>query len=355
MPRTCAPERAIEKNYDEWVNYFASIGEMPYRAVQMCKWLWTRGVFDAGGMTDFSKVLREKMSLEIDFSFPEICERSKSKDGTEKFLIKMPDGTTVETALLRAGSRLTACISVQAGCPVGCPFCATGTAGFERDLTAGEIAGQFIAIERAAGRTLNNVVFMGMGEPFLNTEATLGAVRMLNSPKMRGLGIRHITISTAGIIPGIEALASSGLGVRLAVSLHAARDELRSELVPCNSKYPLKNLIGALRDYQRATGDRITIEYALFRGRNDSLENARELARLLHGLHSYINLIPGNENGLGYECSDPKDILRFQSVLESAGFESEIRTSRGGEVNAACGQLKNSSVRKRASNKTRVP
>jgi 23S rRNA (adenine2503-C2)-methyltransferase len=146
------------------------------------------------------------------------------------------------------------------------------------------------------------------------------------------------------MIPGIEALASSGLGVRLAVSLHAARDELRNELVPSNSKYPLKDLIAALHDYQNVTGDRITIEYALFKGRNDSLENARELARLLHGLHSYVNLIPGNGNINGYERCSPKNVLRFQSVLKSAGFESEIRAGRGEEINAACGQLKGSKI-----------
>jgi 23S rRNA (adenine2503-C2)-methyltransferase len=183
---------------------------------------------------------------------------------------------------------------------------------------------------------------MGTGEPFLNTDATLNAVRILNSPKMRGLGIRHITISTAGIVPGISEFAESGLGARLAVSLHAANDELRDELVPCNSSYPLKVLLASLHDYQRLTGDRVTIEYALFKGRNDTLEDARGLVRLLHGLHTYVNLIPGNENGLGYTRSDPENILRFQSVLKSAGFESAIRTERGQEINAACGQLRNS-------------
>jgi 23S rRNA (adenine2503-C2)-methyltransferase len=332
---------ALEKNYDDWTEYFDILGEPSYRAAQICGWLWKRGVFDVNRMTDFGKKLRERMSETVDFSFPEISGHVKSDDGTKKFLVKMPDGTAVETALLRMGPRLTACVSVQSGCPVGCPFCATGAVGFERNLTAGEIAGQFIVMERTAGRAINNAVFMGMGEPFLNTEATLGAVKMLNSPKMRGLGIRHITISTAGIIPGIEALAASGLGARLAVSLHAATDELRSELVPVNSKYPLRDLMKVLRDYQRVTGDRITIEYALFNGRNDSLENARGLVRLLHGLHSYVNIIPGNENGGGYERSSPESVLRFQSVLKSAGFESEIRTGRGGEINAACGQLKN--------------
>jgi 23S rRNA (adenine2503-C2)-methyltransferase len=306
----------------------------------MCGWLWKRGVFRVDSMTDFGKVLRERLSESLDFTWPEVVREEQSRDGSKKFLMALGDGETVETALLKQGDRLTACISTQAGCPVGCPFCATGEGGFSRNLTKGEIAGQFVAMERHIGREINNAVFMGMGEPFLNTEAVLDAVRILNDPNMRGLGIRHMTISTAGIVPGIEALAESGLGVRLAVSLHAANDELRDELVPCNSNYPLRGLMSALREYQRTTGDRVTIEYALFKGRNDSIESARELVRLLHGLHSYVNLIPANDNDGGYERSEPESVLRFQSVLRSAGFESEIRAERGGEINAACGQLR---------------
>ncbi|MCL2684680.1 MAG: 23S rRNA (adenine(2503)-C(2))-methyltransferase RlmN, partial [Synergistaceae bacterium] len=275
----------------------------------------------------------------LDFSFPGIEKAEKSSDGTKKFLVRMNDGISVETVLLKMEPRLSACVSTQAGCPVGCPFCATG-GGFDRNLTAGEIAYQFVVMEREAGHEIASVVLMGMGEPFLNTDATLGAIRILNSPKMRGLGIRHITVSTAGIVPGIEAFTASGLGARLAVSLHAARDGLRNELVPCNSNYPLRELMASLQHYQRVTGDRVTIEYALFNGINDSLNDARELVRLLHGLHSYVNLIPGNKNGSGYERSAPENILRFQSVLRSAGFESEIRAERGGEINAACGQLR---------------
>ena len=333
-------EAALEKNHEDWAAYFASIGEPSYRAAQMCRWLWKRGVTDVMAMTDFGKDLREKLRESLDFSFPEITKSDKSSDGTKKFLVQMSDGTSVETALLKMGNRMSACVSTQAGCPVGCPFCVSG-GGFERNLTAGEIAYQFVAMERTAGREIGSVVFMGMGEPFLNTDATLGAIRILNSPKMRGLGIRHITVSTSGIVPGIDAFTASGLGARLAVSLHAARDELRNELVPCNSNYPLRELMVSLRNYQQVTGDRVTIEYALFKGVNDSLADARELVRLLHGLHSFVNLIPGNKNKSGYERSTPENVLRFQSVLRSAGFESEIRAERGGEINAACGQLRN--------------
>jgi 23S rRNA (adenine2503-C2)-methyltransferase len=330
----------FEKTYDEWVEFFAAMGQPSYRAGQLCGWIWVRGIFDPKLMTDFGKDLRTSLSNALNFTPPEIILDERSRDGTRKFLVGMADGTRVEAALIKQSDRLTACLSTQAGCPIGCPFCATGTSGFERNLTSGEIAGQFIAMERHIGREINNVVLMGMGEPFLNTEAVLRSIIMLNHPKMRGLGIRHFTISTAGILPGIAALANSGLGVRLAVSLHATDDELRDELVPCNTSYPLKDLMTALKDYQNSTGDRVTIEYALFKGKNDTLEHARKLVRFLHGLHVYINLIPANENKNGYERSGAEDVLRFQSVLRSAGFESEIRAERGKDISAACGQLK---------------
>lgn len=331
----------LEMTHDEWVPWLGKLGQSPYRAAQLCNWIWKRGVFDPQGMTDFSRVFRETLSERLDVRVPEILREERSKvDGTRKFMIQMTDGIQVETALLKHGERLTACLSTQAGCAVGCPFCVTGTSGFERNLSAGEIAGQFIVMGKHIGREINNVVFMGMGEPLLNTEAVLRAIRMLNDPKMRGLGIRHITLSTAGIIPGIQKLASAGLGVRLAVSLHASDDELRDELVPCNTNYPLEELMRTLRDYQHATGDRITIEYALLKNKNDSLDHARKLVRLLHGLHVFINLIPANENKGGFERSLPDVTLRFQSVLKSAGFESEIRVERGGDISASCGQLK---------------
>lgn len=327
--------------HDEWVPRLAELGQPSYRAGQLCNWIWKRGVFDVESMTDFSKAFREKLGELLDFRIPEIVREERSKtDGTKKFLIQMADGVKVETALLKQGDRLTACLSTQAGCAIGCPFCVTGSSGFERNLSAGEIAGQFIVMEKHLGREINNIVLMGMGEPLLNGEAVFKAIRMLNDPKMRGLGIRHITLSTAGIVPGIQALAASGLGIRLAVSLHASEDELRDELVPCNTNYPLEELMQALRDYQQMTGDRITIEYALFKDKNDTLDHARKLVRLLHGLHVYVNLIPANENKGGFERSKPETVLRFQSVLKSAGFESEIRVERGGDIKASCGQLK---------------
>jgi 23S rRNA (adenine2503-C2)-methyltransferase len=335
-----AKKPAFDFNFEGWVEFFAGMGQPSYRAGQICAWLWKRRVSDPEEMTDFGKDLRAALASSLDFSFPEIIASERAKDGTKKFLLAMRDGSRVETALIKQGDRLTACLSSQAGCPVGCPFCATGASGFERNLTAGEIASQFAVMEKSAGRDIQSAVLMGMGEPFLNTEAALDAVRTLNHPKMRGLGIRHFTISTAGIVPGIQALAASGLGVRLAVSLHAADDGLRDELVPCNTSYPVKDLVAAMKDYQEKTGDRVTVEYALFKKKNDTLEHARALVRLLRGLHAYINLIPANGSLNGYERSAPEDILRFESVLKSAGFETEIRAEHGIDIGAACGQLK---------------
>jgi 23S rRNA (adenine2503-C2)-methyltransferase len=333
---------AFGLSHDEWGNYFTGMGQPSYRATQVCAWLWKRGVFNPEDMSDLGKDLRRTLSDGVDFSPPEIVRDLKSRDGTRKFLLRMRGGSLIESALIDQHDRLTACLSTQAGCPVGCPFCATGASGFERNLSAGEISVQFAVMEKFMGREISSAVFMGMGEPFLNTEQTLRAVRALNHGKARGLGIRHFTISTAGIVPGISAFTESGLGARLAVSLHAADNDLRNELVPCNTSYPLKDLMASMKRYQAVTGDRVTIEYALFKKKNDSVECARDLARFLKGLHVYVNLIPCNGSLNGYERSDAEAALRFQSVLKSAGFETEIRAPRGADISAACGQLSKS-------------
>lgn len=330
---------AIEKNSAEWAEFFAQIGEPSYRAGQMCAWLWKRGVFDPNEMTDFSKPLREKLTEALDFYVPRVVNVERSSDGTRKFLLEMSDGVKVECALMKQGPRLSACLSSQAGCPVGCPFCSTGISGFERNLTKGEIASQFAVMEKSVGRQIQSIVFMGMGEPFLNMDEVVGAIAMLNDKKMREIGIRHMTVSTAGIVPGIMRLADEGPSVRLAVSLHAPTDELRAELVPCSSRYPLAELMDSLRYYQEHTGDRITIEYSLFASVNDTIQHARKLVALLRGIKAYVNLIPGNATA-SYKTSLPQDTLKFQSVLKSAGIESEIRTPKGRDIHAACGQLK---------------
>ena len=333
---------ALDLTHDEWVTWLAKeLNQPKFRAGQICQWLWQKHAFDADEMTNLSLPLRELLKERVDFSAPILITEQRSKlDSTRKYLWQLRDGETVESVLLKQGDRLTACISTQVGCPLQCSFCATGLSGFVRNLSAGEIAGQFLAMEKIVEREINNVVYMGMGEPFLNTDNVLLSVRMLNDEQLRNLGIRHITISTSGVVPGIEALADSGLGVRLAISLHAAEDELRSKLMPVNQTYPLAELREAMTGYQEQTGDRITIEYALFGGVNDSVEHARQLIRFLKGIHVFVNLIPYNSVDGRYEKPQPEDVLRFRSVLETAGFECELRQEQGADIDAACGQLR---------------
>lgn len=332
---------ALDMDGGEWREYLEkALGEPKFRADQITQWLWQKHADDPAEMTNLSLALREKLAEKVDFSYPTLVREQRSSDGTRKFLWGLRDGEKVESVLMKQGDRLTACISTQVGCPLQCTFCATGLSGYVRNLSAGEIAGQVLAIEKKAGAEVSNVVYMGMGEPFLNTENVLRSVRMLNSEKLRNLGIRHMTISTSGIIPGIEALADSGLGVRLAVSLHAADDELRSFLMPVNHSYPTDLLRRAMQAYQQKTGDRITIEYALFGGVNDSVERARELVRYLKGIHVFVNLIPFNSVDGRYKRPAAEDVLRFKSVLQTAGFECEIRAEQGADIDAACGQLR---------------
>ena len=333
---------ALDLDKGEWAQLLEKeFGQPKFRADQICQWIWQKRVFDAADMTNLSKSLRDDLAEKIEFGGPLLIKEQRSQtDGTRKYLWQLSDGQSVESVLMKQGERLTACISTQVGCPLGCTFCATGLSGYVRNLSAGEIAGQFLAMEKAAERDIGNLVYMGMGEPFLNTEAVLKSVRMLNDPDMRNLGIRHIAISTSGVVPGILELAASGLGVRLAVSLHAADDELRSTLMPVNETFPLDDLRKAMQDYQRITGNRITIEYALFGGVNDSVEHARLLLRYLKGIHVFINLIPYNSVDGRYERPSAENVLKFRSVLETAGFEAEIREELGTDIDAACGQLR---------------
>lgn len=331
---------ALDLNKTQWTELLEKLGQPKFRADQLLQWMWQKHVFNAEDMTNLSKALREKLPEEVDFAAPELVREQRSKDGTRKFLWRLRDGSTVESVLLKSGTRLTACISTQVGCPLGCTFCATGLSGFIRNLSSGEIAGQFLAMEAHLEREINNIVYMGMGEPMLNREEVFKSVHMLNDEKLRNIGIRHITISTSGVIPGIQALADEELGVRLAVSLHAVDEELRSRLMPVNERFPIAELREAIKDYQEKTGDRVSIEYTLFGGVNDSVEHARALVRFLKGIHVFINLIPFNAVDDRYDVPEAKDILKFKKVLDTAGFENELRQEQGADIDAACGQLR---------------
>ena len=271
---------------------------------------------------------------------PSLVKQETSKDGTRKFLWQLQDGQRIESVLLSHGNHNTACISSQVGCPLACAFCATGKGGFVRNLTPGEIVGQFLAMEKAAGQNITNIVFMGMGEPLLNQEALFKSIKILNHPKMRGLGAWHMTISTAGIVPGIRALAELEIPVRLSVSLHGTNDMLRNKLMPINQQYPLGSLMDVLRDYQQKTGDRITIEYVMIDRVNDNTEQAYELAALMNGLSIYVNLIPYNPIDATYRRSSQERIKAFGKILSELNIEYEIRREKGSDINAACGQLR---------------
>ena len=332
---------ALELSLSDWQLLFTNWGEQKFRAGQVCQWIYAKKVFNYHDMSNLSKNLRSKLSENILMTLPIMIKQQTSRDGTKKFLWQLQDGNKIESVLLNHGGHKTACISSQAGCPLACMFCETGANGFHRNLTRGEILGQFLQMEKMNGADINNIVFMGMGEPLLNEDNVFSAIRSLNDKNMRNLGARHITISTSGIVPGIEDLADFEIPLRLSLSLHATNDELRSKLMPVNKKYPLQKLVNALRHYRERTGERITIEYALIDRVNDAPEYAYEMAALLDGLEPYINLIPFNPIPSRPELKRASDsrVKEFCRALTSLKIEFELRKERGGDIMAACGQL----------------
>jgi 23S rRNA (adenine2503-C2)-methyltransferase len=337
---------ALSLSYGEWQALALDVWKEPrFRADQVCRWIYAQKIFDPRAMTNLSKPLRDKILGSLPIETPLQVGEQTSRDGTRKFLWQMKDGQRVESVLLDHGSHTTACLSSQAGCPLACAFCATGQAGYARDLTAGEIAGQFLTMERRLGRDIGNAVFMGMGEPLLNEANVFRSIRALNHPKMRGLGGRHITVSTSGIVPGIRDLADFEIPVRLSVSLHAPNDALRDKLMPVNRRYPLSALAEALHHYKNRTGERITVEYALIGGINDDPQLAFEMAALLDGLGVYVNLIPYNPipnaagAASGWKRPSEARVKAFCAALSELSIEFEVRREKGADILAACGQL----------------
>ena len=328
----------------------SALGAPAYRAKQVQHWVYSGLAASFDEMANLPRGLQQRLSDEIALRAVSPKYEAVSRDGTVKMLFSLRDGKTIEAALMRyapaAGRpRNTVCVSTQVGCPIGCPFCATGQQGFERNLTPGEIIDQVLHYARRLrdedGATVDNVVFMGMGEPFLNFDALWQAVETLNSPDGFGLGARQMTISTSGIVPGINQLAHEGLQVGLAVSLHSANDALRNKLVPINRKYPLEKLMAACRDYIEATGRRVSFEYALFEGLNDSAEDARALAKLIKGMNCHVNLIAGNPTSdSGFRASGKDAVLAFQAELQLRHIPCTLRVRRGIDIDAGCGQLR---------------
>lgn len=333
-------------NREELSAVLQSWGAQRYRADQLWTWLYGHKATDFTAMHTLPRDLRERLAAEYRLGNLELVTEVWSSDGeTRKVALRLPDGQIIETVLMRyEGVRRTACISTQAGCAMDCVFCATGQMGFARHLSAGEIVEQALYVARILegdSERLSNVVLMGMGEPFHNYDATLTAIRRLMDEDGLNIGQRHITVSTVGLVPAIQRFAQEDLQVRLAISLHAATDEERSALLPVNRRYPLAELLGTVRDYISATNRRVTFEWTLIAGENDTPEMAHRLGSLLEGLLCHVNVIPLNPtNGYAGQPSDPERVARFVNILESYGLPATVRVRRGIDVNAGCGQLK---------------
>ncbi len=336
----------------------AAVGEKPFRAKQLWHWLYHRGARRFDAMTTIPKSLRRDFAERYRIGRPDIAALQLSEDGTRKWLLRLADGNEVECVHIPEADRGALCLSSQVGCTLTCRFCHTGTQRLVRNLDAGEIVGQMLAARDTIGewavppegRMISNIVMMGMGEPLLNYDNVVAALRIVIDPEGLALSRRRITLSTAGVVPMIERLGSE-LDVGLAISLHAVRDDLRDELVPINRRYPVAMLLDACRRYPRARNSRrITFEYVMLRGVNDSDSDARELTRLLTGVAAKVNLIPFNRwPGAPYECSSNNRMRAFAAIVNDAGFSAPIRAPRGRDIMAACGQLKSASEHTRRS------
>jgi 23S rRNA (adenine2503-C2)-methyltransferase len=329
--------------------YFSEIGEKPFRADQVMKWIYQQGIADFEQMTNLNKVLRTKLIANCEVRAPEIAYQQNATDGTIKFALRLEGGQEVETVWIPDGDRATLCVSSQVGCALECTFCSTAQQGFNRNLKVSEIIGQVWRVATTIGlsndsqrRPITNVVMMGMGEPLLNLKNVIPAMNLMMDDLAFGLSKRRVTLSTSGVVPALDLLGDQ-IDVALAVSLHAPNDELRDEIVPVNKKYPIQVLLAGVRRYlakSNANQGKVTIEYVMLNGINDSTDQAHELGKVLADTPSKINLIPFNPYpGSPYTCSSNSRIDRFAKVLMSYGFVVVVRRTRGDDIDAACGQL----------------
>lgn len=342
-------QNVLDLSLVEWQEFFQSIDEPVYRAKQLWEGLHKHQFDQPDQFSAIPKGLREKIQLRYAFTSVKPGSELCSQDGsTRKLSFILNDNRVIETVLMRYDMRNTVCVSTQAGCAMGCVFCATGQMGFMRNLSAGEIIEQvyhFVRYLKQEEQRVTNIVFMGMGEPFHNYDAVMKAIEILNDPQGFNLGQRHMTISTVGLIPGIQKFASERRQVNLAISLHAADDQLRTSMVPINKKYPLVELLDACREYVHITGRRVTFEYALIQDVNDSVEHANRLAGLLKGMICHVNVIPLNPTKkYPGKATTRERAQAFQKVLQDAGIPCTIRLRRGIEIQAGCGQLASESA-----------
>ena len=332
-----------------------ALGEKPYRAEQIFIWLYQEKVKSFEEMTNLSLALREKLEQNYTMCNFQILKKQESSDGTKKYLFDVLDGNAIETVLMQYHHGKTICVSSQIGCKMGCKFCASTGIAFVRNLTAGEIVEQVLAVEQDIGEHISNIVFMGIGEPFDNYDNVMKAIRIINHPKGLNIGARHISVSTSGIVPRIYDFVEEELQCTLSISLHATSNEKRSAMMPVNQAYPLEELMEACRNYIAKTNKRISFEYALAKDNNDNLEDAKQLVHLLKGMLCHVNLIPINkiENGKFVKSSN-ENIIRFRDFLNEHGIVATIRRELGSDIDAACGQLRRKNLSKNKSDEKEV-
>ncbi|MGH7383719.1 MAG: 23S rRNA (adenine(2503)-C(2))-methyltransferase RlmN [Candidatus Rokuibacteriota bacterium] len=320
-----------------------SLGAPRYRGRQLAQWIFTKGVTDLDAMSDLPRDFRTALAARATVDLPEIERRTPSQDGSQKLVLRYADGARVQAVLMPDADRLTLCLSTQVGCGFGCAFCYTGTMGLERNLGAGEIVAQVLAARAGLhpGERITHVVYMGMGEPLANYAASVKSLRILTDPRAFALSPRRITVSTVGLVNGIERLAKEDLRVNLAISLHATSNEIRDRIMPVNRGFAIEELLAACRRFPLPFRQRMTFEYVLLDGVNDSVEDARRLVKLLKGIRGKINLIPFNDwEGSSFARPPMSRVLDFQTVLLERGIRATVRWSKGEDIGAACGQLR---------------
>ena len=335
-----------EYNLDELQNELLALGEKKYRAEQIFKWIYVDKVKEFDEMTNLSIELREKLKKEYIMCNFKILKKQEASDGTKKYLFDVLDGNAIESVLMEYHHGKTICVSSQIGCKMGCKFCASTGIKFIRSLTCGEIVEQVLAVEQDIGDKISNIVFMGIGEPFDNYDNVMKAIKIINNQKGLNIGVRHISISTSGLVPMIYKFADEELQCTLSISLHATNDEKRSSMMPINNRYNIKELMEACKYYINKTNKRISFEYALAKDNNDNLDDAKELVKLLKGMLCHVNLIPINkiENG-NYVKSTNENIIKFRDFLNKNGIVATIRRELGSDIDAACGQLRRKSLK----------
>ena len=322
-------------------NFVKEQGQPKFRAGQLFQWLHGRQVDSFSEMTDQPKSFLSVLEQECTIERLAVQQCQISKDGTRKYLFSLPDGNCIETVWMQYSYGNTVCVSTQVGCRMGCRFCASTQGGKVRDLTAGEIAGEIYAVMKDTGQRVSHIVLMGIGEPLDNFENVLDFLSIISSPKGVNIGMRNISLSTCGLVPKIKELAQKKLQLTLSVSLHAPLNEMRSKMMPVNDAYPVEELIAACREYQNVTGRRISFEYSMVRGVNDSPQTAKKLAELIRGMGAHVNLIPINPvDGSPFTATDAAAVKRFQETLTKLGVNATVRRRLGTDISAACGQLR---------------